>query len=75
MVSWLRRPARLWMICGLFAILFSSGEAEGWRAVDGREWRAIDEFGCAIAPLVLFALIWLLVDSAPPPNAEAGTSA
>jgi hypothetical protein len=39
--------------------------------VDGRESRAIEEFGCAVAPLVLFALFWVLADSAPRPTAWA----
>jgi hypothetical protein len=31
------------------------------RGIAGRESRAIEECGCAIAPLLLFALFWLLV--------------
>lgn len=75
MVSWQRRSAQFWMICGLFAIvsLLWAGRRLA-RGIDGREWRAIEEFGGAIAPLVLFALIWLLTDSSPRPNAEARLS-
>jgi hypothetical protein len=33
------------------------------RVIDGRTSRAIEECGCAVAPLVLFTLLWLLDDS------------
>jgi hypothetical protein len=72
MVSWQRRSAQLWMICGLFAI--TSLLWAGRRLARRIEWRAIEEFGGAIAPLVLFALIWLLADSSPRAKAEARLS-
>jgi hypothetical protein len=34
-----------------------------------RESRAIEEYGCAIAPLIVFALLWLLTDSVQRPKA------
>jgi hypothetical protein len=60
------------MIGSLFAVLYLlwSGRRRA-RGIDGRDWRAIEEFGCAVAPLLLFALIWLLAEPAPPPNARA----
>jgi hypothetical protein len=74
-VSWQGRSTQLWMICGLFAIMsLLWGGRRLARGIDGRAWRAIEEFGGAIAPLVLFALIWLLADSSPGPNAEARLS-
>jgi drug/metabolite transporter (DMT)-like permease len=64
-VRWRRRSAWLWIIGRLFAVfgLLWVGRRLG-RGVDGGESRAIAEFGCAVAPLVLFALFWLLADSA-----------
>jgi hypothetical protein len=38
------------------------------RVIDARESHAIEECGCAVAPLVLFALVWLLADSSKRPN-------
>jgi hypothetical protein len=74
-VSWQRRSAQLWMVCGLFAIVsLLWGGRRLARGIDGRNWRAIEEFGEAIAPLLLFALIWLLADSSPRPKAEARLS-
>jgi hypothetical protein len=53
------------MICGLFAVLYLQwGGRRLARGIDGRAWLAIEEFGCAVAPLLAFALIWLLADSA-----------
>jgi hypothetical protein len=65
-----RRSAWLWMICRLFGVfgLLWVGRRLA-RGIDGREWRVIEECGCAIAPLVLFALFGLLADSAQRPNA------
>jgi hypothetical protein len=40
------------------------------RGIDGQASRTIEEFGCAIAPLVLFALFWLLADSGQRPRAN-----
>ena len=67
-----RGSAWLWMIRGLFGVLYllCGGRRLG-RGIDGREWRAIEEFGCAVAPLLLFALIWLLADSAQPRSPRA----
>jgi len=60
------------MIGSLFAVLsFLWGRRRLARGIDGRQWRAIEEFGCAVAPLLLFALMWLLVDSAQRPHAHA----
>ena len=64
--------SRLWMICGLVAVLYLLwGGRRLARGIDGRAWRAIEEFGCAVAPMLLFALIWLLAPSARRPNARA----
>jgi hypothetical protein len=52
------------MICRVFvgfALLWVG--ARFARVIDGRKSRAIEEYGCAVAPLVLFALLWLLDDS------------
>jgi len=59
------------MICRLFGVfgLLWVGRRLA-RGIDGRDRRVIEEFGCAIAPLVLFALFWLLADSAQRPNAR-----
>jgi hypothetical protein len=71
MFQWRRRSAWLWMICGLVAVAYLPwGGRRLARGIGGREWHAIDEFGCAVAPLLLFALIWLLADSAQRPNAR-----
>ena len=72
MVRWRRRSAWLWMICRLFGVVGLLWVGRRLvRGIDGREWRVIEEFGCAIAPLVLFAFFWLLADSAQRPNARA----
>jgi hypothetical protein len=63
---WRWRSAWLWMIgrcLAAFAIVWV-----GRRLASRRESSAIEEFGYAIAPLVLFALFWLLADSPPTPN-------
>jgi hypothetical protein len=63
------------MMCGLFAVLYLLWDGRRLaRRIDGREWRAIDEFRCAVAPLVLFALIGLLAHAAQPPTARARLS-
>jgi hypothetical protein len=60
------------MIWGLVAVLYLlCGGRRLARGIDGREWCAIEEFGCGVAPLLVFALIWLLADSAQRPNAQA----
>jgi hypothetical protein len=70
--QWRRRSTWLWIIRGLFAVLYLLwGGRRLARGIDVREWRAIEECGCAVAPLLLFALIWLLADSAQRPNARA----
>ena len=55
-----RYPAWLW-ICGLLAMLCLLW---AWRrlarGIVGQEWRPIEEFGVAVAPLMLFALLWEL---------------
>jgi hypothetical protein len=64
MAEWRRRLACLWMICRVFVafgLLWVGGRFA--RVIDGRKSRAIEECGCAVAPLVLFALLWLLDDS------------
>jgi hypothetical protein len=60
------------MIRGLVAILYLlwSGRRLS-RGIDGPGRRAIEEFGCAVAPLLLFALLWLLADSPQRPKVQA----
>jgi hypothetical protein len=41
------------------------------RGIAGCRWRAIEEFASGVAPLVLFALLWLLADSVQPPSATS----
>ena len=68
-----RRAAWLWMVCGLFAILYLLWHGRRLsRGIGRRDWRAIEEFRCAVAPLVLFALLWLFADFVQPPNAQDG---
>ena len=68
-LQWRRRSARLWMIGGLLAVMWLLGGGRRLaRGIDERAWRAIEEFGCAVVPLLVFALIWLLTDSAPASN-------
>ena len=57
----------IWRLFVVFGLLWVGRRLA--RGIDGRESSAIDEFGCAIAPLVLFTLFWLLADSAPQPSA------
>ena len=65
-----RRPAGwLWMIAGVVAVLcLLWGGRRMSRGVNEHAWCAIEECGRSIAPLVLFALLWLMAD--PPPNAQ-----
>jgi hypothetical protein len=61
--------ARLWIICRVFvafALLWVRRRFAG--VIDARESRAIEECGCAVAPLVLFALVWLLAEDSPKPS-------
>jgi hypothetical protein len=58
---WRRYSAWLWIICGLFAVLCLLWACRKLaRGIVGREWRAIEQFGVVVAPLVLFALLWEL---------------
>jgi hypothetical protein len=72
MVRWRRRSAWLRIIGRLFATfgLLWVRRRLG-RGVDGRESRAIEACVRGVAPLVLFALLWVLADSAERPNAWA----
>jgi hypothetical protein len=74
MLQWRRLTARLWMIYGLLVVLHSLwGGRRLARGIDGRaHQRAIEEFGCAVAPLLVFALIWLFADSADGPTLNSG---
>ena len=70
--QWRRRSTWLWIICGPFAVLYLLwGGRRRACGIEGRPWPAIEEFGCAVAPLLAFAAIWLLVDSAQRPDADA----
>src|SRR5579862_8010930 len=57
------RAMRLWIICRVFVtfLLLWIGRRFA-RVTDARRSRAIEECACAVAPLVLFALVWLLTD-------------
>jgi hypothetical protein len=64
MAGWRRRLACLWIIARVFvafALLWVGGRFA--HVSDGRKSRAVEECGGAVAPLVLFALLWLLDDS------------
>ena len=63
---WRLRSAWLWMI-GRYLAVFAFVWV-GRRLAPRRVSGALEEFGYAIAPLVLFALFWLLADSPPRPN-------
>jgi hypothetical protein len=60
------------MFAGLVAVLclWWGGRRIG-RLVNEQTWQAIEEYDGAIAPLVLFALLWLIVD---PPRANGHTA-
>jgi hypothetical protein len=65
--QWQRRLVSLWMMARFvsnFSILWIARRLGG-----RRESRAIEEYGCAIAPLIVFALLWLLTDSVQRPQA------
>jgi hypothetical protein len=53
---------RLWIVGGLAALYFLCGGRRIARSIDWREWRAFEEFGDSVAPLVLIALVWLLAE-------------
>jgi hypothetical protein len=63
---WRLQSAWLWMIgrCLVVFGLVWVGRRLTHRRVSG----SLEEFGYAIAPLVLFALLWLLADSPPRAN-------
>jgi hypothetical protein len=64
MAGWRRRSACLWILGRIFvafALLWVGGRLA--RVIDGQKSHAFDECRCAVAPLVLFALLWLLDDS------------
>jgi hypothetical protein len=72
-VHWRRGSAWLWMLAGLVALLcLLWGGRRMARGVNEHAWRAIEECGAAIAPLLLFALLWLIVDPPPRPDGQAG---
>jgi hypothetical protein len=63
MVGWRRRSACLWIVCRVFVAFSLLWVGQRFaRAIDGRKSRAIEECGYAVAPLVLFALLWLFDD-------------
>jgi hypothetical protein len=71
--QWRRSAGWPWMIAGLVAVLcLLWGGRRVARGVNEHVWRAIEECGSAIAPLLLFALLWLIVDPPPRPNGQAG---
>jgi hypothetical protein len=58
---WGSRSTWRWLLCGLVAVLcLLCGGRRVARQIAPHKWGAIEEFGCAVAPLVLFALVWLL---------------
>ena len=71
MVQWQRRGAWLQVALGLFAVvcLLWTGRKFA-RGIDRRALIALEEFGCAVAPLILIALMWLLAESTRSPNAR-----
>ena len=71
MVQWRQRGAWIQVTVGLFAIvcLLWSGRRFA-RGIDSRALSALEEFGGAVAPLILIALMWLLAGSTRSPNAR-----
>ncbi|MCU1384642.1 MAG: hypothetical protein JWL71_3339 [Acidobacteria bacterium] len=70
MVQWRRRSALFWTIAcfvASFSILWALRRFSG-----RRESVAIEEYGWTIAPLIAFALLWLLVDSVQRPKSWLG---
>jgi hypothetical protein len=67
MPSWRRESARLWIIgrvVAAFGFLWASR-----RLVSHQQSRVIGDYGCAIAPLIAFALFWSMVYSGQRSNA------
>jgi hypothetical protein len=71
MVQWRQRGAWLQVTVGFVAIvcLLWSGRRFA-RGIDSRALSALEEFGGAVAPLILLALMWLLAESTRSPNAR-----
>jgi hypothetical protein len=62
---WGSRSTWRWLLCGLVGVLcLLCGGRRIARRIAGHKWGAIEEFGCAVAPLVLFALVWRLAGAA-----------
>jgi len=62
---------RLQMLAGIAALLFFLvGGRQLARVVNTHAARAIDDGGSDIAPLLLFALLWLIADSPSPQRAH-----
>ena len=72
MLQWRRRLAWLWMVAGFVALtcLLCCGRRVAW-LVNEHTSRAIEEYGSAIAPLLLFTLLWLIADPPPRPSGRA----
>jgi hypothetical protein len=69
LAQWRRRGAWLQVGLGLFAVMcLVWGGRKFARGIDRRALIALEEFGCAVAPLILIALVWLLAGSTRPPN-------
>jgi hypothetical protein len=61
---WRLCQAWRWLVCSTVAVLYLVlGHHRLVRSLSARTWRAIDDYGLAVAPLVVFALFGLLVDS------------
>ena len=70
-VRWRRHLAWLQVTLGLFVVLcLLWGGRRFARGIDRRALMAVDEFACAAAPLILFALMWLLAGSTRSSNAR-----
>jgi hypothetical protein len=64
MAGWRCRSACLWIVGRVFVAFALLWVREmSVRVIAGRKSHAIEECGCAVAPLVLFAVVWLLDDS------------
>jgi hypothetical protein len=60
------------MIAGLAALLFVLWSTRRMsRGINEHAWRALEECGSALAPLLVFALLWLMADLVRRPNARA----
>jgi hypothetical protein len=70
-VQWRQRGVWLQVTvgCVVIACLLWSGRKFA-RGIDSRALSALEEFGGAVAPLMLLALIWLLAESTRSPNAR-----